>query len=64
MSNKKDYEHGEIKYDFCITGIARGTFYATPKGARKFLNMVFTSPYEGYVCEVNDENTKSDNGNV
>ena len=47
MNNEEERE-----YDFAITGMVRGTFYATQDGMKKFMNMIFNSPNEGFCCEV------------
>lgn len=42
-------------YDFEIKGVAKGAFYATPKGAKEFMSIVFNSKYEGFCCEVSKD---------
>lgn len=45
----------EKVYDFEIYGVARGTFCATTTGMKEFMGMVFNSEYEGFCCEVSED---------
>lgn len=45
----------ERKYEFSIANVAHGSFYATSKGMKEFMGMVFESTHEGYCCEVNED---------
>lgn len=42
-------------YNFEICGVARGAFFATPEGAKEFMSVVFNSKYEGFCCEVSED---------